>query len=157
MVLARGAGIPSVYCMIWLCAFQCSLEASVCRCSRTCSPLSSPALISDLHLPGYRSRHSGAALVGRGSPPIQRAGPRRRYATASWSYLFRLNKRPPPPLLHPQHPVTLNDDDDVVRCFIEATLNHSKAPGAVRASKKRYPFLPVYDDEAHLSHEPDFG
>ena len=33
------------------------------------------------------------------------------------------------------------DDDDVVRCFIEATLKHSKAPGAVRASKKRYPFL----------------
>ena len=32
-------------------------------------------------------------------------------------------------------------DDDVVRCFIEATLKHSKAPGAVRASKKRYPFL----------------
>ena len=28
-------------------------------------------------------------------------------------------------------------DDDVVRCFIEATLKHSKAPGAVRASKKR--------------------
>ena len=34
-----------------------------------------------------------------------------------------------------------DDDDDVVRCFIEATLKHSKAPGAVRASKKRYPFL----------------
>ena len=34
-----------------------------------------------------------------------------------------------------------NDDDDVVRCFIKATLKHSKAPGAVRASKKRYPFL----------------
>ena len=31
--------------------------------------------------------------------------------------------------------------DDVVRCFIKATLKHSKAPGAVRASKKRYPFL----------------
>ena len=29
----------------------------------------------------------------------------------------------------------------VVRCFIKATLKHSKAPGAVRASKKRYPFL----------------
>ena len=30
----------------------------------------------------------------------------------------------------------------VVRCFIEATLKHSKAPGAVRASKKRYRLLP---------------
>ena len=30
---------------------------------------------------------------------------------------------------------------NVVHCFIEATLKHSKAPGAVRASKKRYPFL----------------
>ena len=29
----------------------------------------------------------------------------------------------------------------VVRCFIEATFKHSKVPGAVRASKKRYPFL----------------
>ena len=28
-------------------------------------------------------------------------------------------------------------EDDVVCCFIEATLKHSKAPGAVRASKKR--------------------
>ena len=34
-----------------------------------------------------------------------------------------------------------SDDDDVVRCFIKATLKHSKAPGAVRASKKRYPFI----------------
>ena len=35
----------------------------------------------------------------------------------------------------------VHDDDDVVRCFIEVTFKHSKAPGAVRASKKRYPFL----------------
>ena len=43
-------------------------------------------------------------------------------------------------LLASQCDVT-GDDDDVVRCFIEATLKHSEGPGAVRASKMRYPFL----------------
>ena len=50
---------------------------------------------------------------------------------------------PTQPGLEQRNDILIADSahDDVVRCFIEATLKHSKAPGAVRASKKRYPFL----------------
>ena len=50
--------------------------------------------------PAAQGRGIGLAIVEQlswGGGLIQRVGPRRRYATARWSYLFRLNKRPPPP------------------------------------------------------------
>ena len=50
----------------------------------------------------------------------------------------------------PEESAVGRERDDVVRCFIEATLKHSKAPGAVRASKKRYPVLhPVISRGCH--------
>ena len=77
------------------------------------------------------SHHSGAALLGRGSPPIQRAGPLRRYATASWSYLFRLNKRPPPP------PPPLRTTDGVEMMMMMTTFITQGGEGRGKTNKKR--------------------